>query len=94
MLIVIANITVKNGKGGELLGKAQNLVDNTRLEEGNIEYNIFSSTEDENDFVVLEQWTTQDALDEHLETDHFNQFVKDTEDVLAKDIDINVYTVN
>lgn len=94
MLVVIAKISVKNGTNNEFLEKTEDLVKNTRLEDGNIDYDVYTNTEDSNVFVILEKWENPEVLEEHMQSAHFIEFAKNTEELLAEDIDINVYPVN
>lgn len=56
-----------------------------RNEEGNIKYDYYMSTEDENEMLLVEKWRDADVLATHMEQLHFkrlgelkNEFVEDT----------------
>jgi quinol monooxygenase YgiN len=51
----------------------------TRKEKGCICYNLHQSTDDETKFIFYEQWASQAALDEHMQTDHFKAMQTATE---------------
>lgn len=93
MLLVTAKITAKTGQRNRIIENAKNLVESTRKEPGCISYDLYSSTEDENILLVLEKWENQEALDIHLETDHFLAFGQDCEDLLAEEMDVTIYPV-
>lgn len=41
---------------------------------------------------MLEQWKNQDVLDLHMQTEHFKTFGAAVEDILAGELDINIYS--
>ncbi|MDR2829675.1 MAG: antibiotic biosynthesis monooxygenase [Methanobrevibacter sp.] len=94
MIFVLAKMIIKKGKNEEFLDKTKNLIKKTRLEDGSISYNLYVSTEEENVFIMIEQWKNGNYLNEHLQTNHFTKFVDETSDILAEDIDIEQYSVN
>jgi quinol monooxygenase YgiN len=94
MIFVLATMVTKKGKNKEFLKSTEDLIKSTRLEEGSISYNLYSSTEDDNIFIMIEQWENEEYLDKHLQTDHFKSFVENTSNILARDIDINKYSVS
>lgn len=93
MILVNAKITAKPGKKDRIIESAQNVIESTRQEPGCINYHLYANTEDENILMMLEKWETQEALDIHMKTDHFQAFGKAIEDLVAEELDIKVYTV-
>ena len=93
MIIVTAKMKVKTGNKNAFISKAQDLISATRREDGCISYNLLASTEDENVLVMLEQWNDTDSLNKHMKTEHFKQFGETIKHLLAKEIDIQSYSV-
>ena len=93
MIIVTAIMKVKTGNKNAFISEAQDLISATRKENGCISYNLLSSTENENVLVMLEQWKDTDSLNKHMETEHFRQFGDTIKHLLAKEIDIQSYSV-
>ena len=73
-LKIVAHIRAKSGKRDELEKAVLGLIEPTRAEEGCQEYELFVSTEDENQFTFIETWTTPDALEQHLQTPPLQAF--------------------
>ncbi|MEN6591624.1 MAG: putative quinol monooxygenase [Methanobacterium sp.] len=94
MLMVTAKIIAKPGEKDNIILKAKDLIESTRLESGCISYNLYASTEDDDVLMILEQWKNQDVLDSHMQTKHFIAFGKAVEDILAGELDINVYSAD
>lgn len=94
MIIVTANITAKPGERDELISKSQNVIESTRQEQGNISYELLASTEDENVLLMFEKWESKEALDIHMQTEHFKAFGTAIKDIIAKELDITVYSAD
>ncbi len=91
--MVTAKIKAKNGEKDKIIEKAQDLIESTRLESGCISYNLFASTEDNNTLMMLEKWENQNVLNSHMQTEHFKEFGKSIEELLAENLKIYVYSV-
>jgi quinol monooxygenase YgiN len=94
MIMVTAKITAKPGERDNVILKAKDLIESSRSESGCIGYNLYASTEDDDVLMMLEQWKNQDVLDTHMKTEHFKAFGEVVEDILAGELDINVYSVD
>lgn len=49
------------------------LIDATRTEPGCIEYNLHEDLSDATHLTLLEQWTNEEALQLHFQTEHFKE---------------------
>ncbi|WP_099466545.1 putative quinol monooxygenase [Konateibacter massiliensis] len=94
MIIVIANVQVKEGNGEKFVSAAQNCINETRKENGNISYNLLSNTEDKCNYTFVEEWESKESLDTHMKTEHFGSFGAAIQDLLAQPLDIAVYEGN
>lgn len=74
MLIVSGTIRVDPGKVDELLRAAAIATPTTRQEDGCVAYHFSADAHDAGVIRVYEQWTSKDALDAHLLTEHTNEF--------------------
>ena len=93
MIMVTAKIKAKNGEKDKIVEKAQDVIESTRLESGCISYDLFASTEDDNTLMMFEKWENQDVLNIHMQTEHFKEFGKAIEELLAENLKIYVYSV-
>jgi len=78
-LTIVATITVKPEYKDDVLKAIKTVVDATRKESGNISYNVFENVKNPLKFVFIEKWKSQDAIDSHNKSAHFNDFVKAVE---------------
>jgi quinol monooxygenase YgiN len=74
---IVLNITyiVKPGKREEFYNKVseEGIPKLSREEPGNMRYEYFTPTEQENELILIEIWRNQDALDGHKEMEHFKK---------------------
>lgn len=75
-LKIVATIVVKEEYKDELLPVFQQVVDETRKEEGNISYDLHQDINNPLKFVILEVWKSQQAIDSHNISEHFRAFAK------------------
>lgn len=74
----------------KILLASENLISNTRAEDGNISYNLYSNTEDDT-LLFVEFWKSKKDLEIHLETDHFIKFGEDIANYLSEELAIDVF---
>lgn len=67
------------------------LIEETRKEEGNISYTLYLDTENEGEFVLIEEWRNRQSLDNHFKTHHFMTIVPEIEKMHTKPSVVNVY---
>jgi quinol monooxygenase YgiN len=69
---VIATFYAEMGKEDEMERVLQEMIEPTRREAGCIRYDLLRSLkgEDHVEFVFVEEWTSEEALDAHGQTEH------------------------
>ena len=91
MIIVLAKAIPKDDDAaGKIVEFAQDLIENSRKEDGNVDYNLYSNT-GENSLLFVEQWESIDILNAHLQTEHFLKFGGNIADLVAQDLIIDVF---
>ncbi len=91
MIIVMAAQTVKAGKKQDVLAIAQPLMAATRKEAGCISYTLFDDPGDPHRMLFVEEWTSKEALKQHLATPHIAEWRAKVKDLLAAPNAIKVY---
>ncbi len=74
MIYVIATIVTHPGNAAQLVDGARNCIDATRREAGCISYDYVQDTEKPNTVLVVERWTTREALAAHMLTQHLKDW--------------------
>ncbi|RUS67579.1 Putative monooxygenase YcnE [Saezia sanguinis] len=85
-IIIVAALSVKPECKQEVLQFLKGLIEKSREETGNIQYNLHQSTTDANKLTFIEIWESQKAVDTHGQTPHFKAFeafIKDKVDALS-----------
>ena len=90
-LTVVARIKAKPGKEGQVREELQKLLAPTRAEHGCINYDMHRSLESDAEFLFHENWTSKEALDQHLETPHLQSFLGQSEELLAEPVEITFW---
>lgn len=91
MIIILAKAIPKDEDACEKIVEfAQDLIENTKKEEGNIDYNLYSNTAD-GTLLFVEQWESKEILGSHLQTEHFLRFGANIQDLVAAELAIDVF---
>ncbi|GMB82431.1 antibiotic biosynthesis monooxygenase [Shinella zoogloeoides] len=83
MLIQMVSINVKPGHADEFLEAFRINYEGTRLEPGNLRFDVLRNPEDEHSFVIYEVFRSPEALDEHRRTPHYQECVRRIDPILA-----------
>lgn len=76
-LKIIATIVAKAEFEKEIYATLLKVVEGTRQEAGSISYVLHRAVDAPLKFVMLEHWSSQEAIDLHNNSDHFKTFVKE-----------------
>ena len=87
-ILVLAKIQPKDGCQDTIIELANELIYETLQEEGNIEYRLLKSSED-NELTFVEKWESPEALKKHMGSPHFLNFGEESEE-FVKNMDIQV----
>lgn len=72
---VIATLQAKPEFLSDVSDAVHKIVEPSRLELGNLQYDLHRALEKPCTFVFFERWASSEALDKHNMTAHFQQFV-------------------
>ena len=82
LLTVIARMTAKPGKEGDLRSALEALVPITVQEDGCVNYDLHVAQDDPASFFFYENWESDEKLDAHLGAQHLVDFASKLEDLL------------
>ncbi len=94
MILVVADVYVKDGMQDKFIASAKKCVDETVKETGNISYELNANAFDKCKFTFVENWESMEALQAHMEQEHFKALGGEIKDILAKELEIKVYDAN
>ncbi|NMM87494.1 antibiotic biosynthesis monooxygenase [Rhodococcus sp. SRB_17] len=72
---VLVGSTVKSENLAEVLDLYDELVRETRREDGCISYELLQRTDEPGELMLVEEWQSQAHLDAHTHTEHFVRLV-------------------
>lgn len=81
---VVLKLAARPDKLGEVAALLQHLAAQSRKETGCLDYQLLQNSSDPCDFVVLEDWDGNAALDAHMTTPHVQDAFAQAPDLLAK----------
>jgi quinol monooxygenase YgiN len=79
VLIVTAVNKLRPGRKQDFIDAAREVILATRAEPGNLRYQLFASTENEDELMYYEEWRDQAALDAHMRSPHILAWFKGKE---------------
>ncbi|MBV7390034.1 MULTISPECIES: putative quinol monooxygenase [Enterococcus] len=85
MIIINVLLKVKPEKREEFLVFVEDLVSKSRQDEGALFYDCLESLDTKNQFMIIENWRDQAAVDLHNETAHLKKFIVEIDQYLAAD---------
>lgn len=89
---VIATIKAKPGMESEVEQALRALIEPTRAEPGCINYDLHLLSDDPTVFMFHENWRSRKDLEEHLKMPYLEQFLAQSEEILAEPVSIGLYT--
>jgi len=71
---VVVSETIKEGQLGAFLDYMREMIRLTKEEAGCIAYDFYTAVDGSGEVVLVEIWESKEALDLHLQTEHFKEF--------------------
>jgi quinol monooxygenase YgiN len=93
MVVAIGRVRTNAEKRARLVRIGQRVAAASRREAGCISYQVCQDTESENDFVFVEQWESEDALEQHFGTPHASEFMAAIRDAIVGPPNVKFHTV-
>lgn len=92
--MILARIYVKPGKETEFAEAARVMVENSNKEDGCLFYQLYQDPYEKTNFIVVERYKNQAAIDYHFGTEYFKAFGPKTADLTAKPTEIGIYNIS
>jgi quinol monooxygenase YgiN len=93
MIVVVGRVVTDAGRREDLKRIGQAVARASREEDGCLSYRLYEDTENENEFVFVEEWESQEALERHFATPHIGEFMGAVPDAVASRPDVKFHTV-
>ncbi len=94
MIVLHAAVPIAAEHREDALETIEDLVEDSRAEEGMIDYRATTDVEDPNTVRFFEQYEDEAAMQSHLETDHYLEFARALPDWLAGEPEVLKFEVS
>ena len=93
MIVVVGRVKTDDQHRDELLRIGHEGVAASLQDEGCISYRLYEDTERPNEFVFIEEWESDAALQEHFATSHIAEFMRTLPTTLIAPPDVKFHTI-
>ncbi|WP_435920766.1 putative quinol monooxygenase [Paenibacillus sp. DYY-L-2] len=91
MIIVHAEMKVNREVEAEFLKSVQELIESSRAEAGNVSYKLLKETDQDDTYLMVEQWEDQQAVEAHNASSHFQAFVAKAPTYLTAPLQVQAF---
>lgn len=81
-ITLVANITAKPEHAEQLKSELLKLAKASQAEQGAMHYNIHQDNANANHFITYEVWKNKELMEQHGQSEHFQNFMKVTKDMI------------
>jgi quinol monooxygenase YgiN len=93
MIVVVGRVCTDADKRETLMRIGQAVAAASRQEPGCISYRFYEDTELENEFVIVEEWESSEALEQHFTTSHVAEFMQAIPATVVAPPDVKFHTI-
>jgi quinol monooxygenase YgiN len=93
MIVVVGRVRTDAQRREALIGIGQRVAAASREESGCRSYRMYQDTEDLDEFVFVEEWDGEQALQEHFQTAHIAEFMGAIREAIAAPPDVSFHDV-
>jgi quinol monooxygenase YgiN len=93
MIVVVGRVVTDAARREDLKRIGHAVARASRAEEGCLSYRVYEDTELDNEFVFVEEWESQQALERHFGTPHIAEFMRAIPATVAAPPDVRFHTI-
>ena len=83
--LVLVGLTVNEADIDKFLSLTRELIRNSIVEDGCLDYSLFRKSENENEFLFYEKYVNSEVLQNHQSSKHFHNFQNSVKSLLSKE---------
>lgn len=91
MITIVAKKIIKQGKVEEFKALVEELINESRKEEGCIAYNLYEDINNPNILTFIEEWRSEEDIKLHNKSEHYTNIVPKGADFQEGKTEINLY---
>ena len=93
MIVVVGRVVTDTDRREALVRIGQAVAAASRQETGCVSYRVYQDTEQENEFVFVEEWESSEALQQHFATAHVGEFLQAIPATIVAPPDVKFHTI-
>jgi quinol monooxygenase YgiN len=93
VIVVVGKIKTDADKRAQLIEVCEAVAAASRAEDGCVDYRLYADTEADTDFVIVEEWESDEALKRHFTAPHVAAFLAALPATLVAPPDVKFHTV-
>ena len=93
MIVVVGRVVTDADKRADLVLVGQTVAAASRLEPGCMSYRLYQDTENENEFVFVEEWESDAALQQHFASSHVAEFLQAIRATIVAPPDVKFHSI-
>ena|ERR1700690_3398000 len=93
MIVVVGRVSTDADKRDALIRAGQRVAAASRAETGCIGYRLYEDTENSNELVFVEEWESDEALQQHFKTAHIAEFMQAIGPTLVAPADVKFHEI-
>lgn len=91
--MITAHVYIKPGSEDQFIEAAKTIIEKSNQEDGCISYMLYQDPYNRTNFIFVEKWKNQAAIDSHFATQHFKDFGEKTANMTAKPAEIKIIDI-
>ncbi|HOW09037.1 MAG TPA: putative quinol monooxygenase [Bacteroidales bacterium] len=89
--MITARVYVKPGKEADFISAAKMMIENSNKEEGCLGYMLYQDPYESTNFIFVEKYKNQAAIDAHFASPYFKEFGNVSSEMTSKPMEIKIY---
>jgi quinol monooxygenase YgiN len=91
--MITAKVFIKPGSETDFLSAAKIMIENSNKEEGCLGYMLYQDPFEKTNFIFVERYKNQAAIDVHFGTPYFKEFGTKTADMTVRPMEIKIFDI-
>lgn len=91
--MIIAKVYIKPGSESDFIPSASTMIENSNKEEGCLGYMLYQDPYEKTNFIFIESYKNQAAVDAHFATPYFKEFGTKIADITSKPAEIKILDI-
>jgi quinol monooxygenase YgiN len=93
MKMITAKVFIVPGKEADFISAAQVIIENSNKEEGCLGYMLYQDPYEKTNFIFVERYKNQAAIDVHFAASYFKEFGAKIADMTSKPMEIKIFDI-